>query len=194
MKDQSLIQEYIYQAYMQILSKKHYDKISVCEICTKAGVSRMSFYRSFSSKEDLTLKGFGKIILNIKNSIENLEVCNEYTIVKEFFSGFMKYKDLIHSIESSSISDIIALEISKKLEENTPNDYMKKTSKYMPIFYFSALGSVLIKWLKDGAEESPDEMARLITSMVNNSIFNNKNNQIETNISSLANHNKFNSI
>ncbi|MBQ8424810.1 MAG: TetR/AcrR family transcriptional regulator [Clostridia bacterium] len=193
MKDQNLIQEYIYQAYMQILSKKHYDKISVCEICTKAGVSRMSFYRSFSSKEDLTLKGFGKIILNIKNNIEKLDVCNEYTIIKEFFNGFINYKDLIHSIESSSISDIIALEISKKLQENTPNDYMKKTSKYIPIFYFSALGSVIITWLKEGAKESPDEMARLITSMVNSSIFNNKNSQIETNFEKLVNHDKFSS-
>ena len=193
MKNQNLIQEYIFEAFKTLLSKKHYDKVSVCEICTKAGVSRMSFYRSFSSKEDLTLKAFGKIILNIKNNIENLEVTNEYTIIKEFFKGFYPYKDLLHSIEASSIADVIALEISKKLQENTPNDYMKKTSKYIPIFYFSALGSVIITWLKDGAVESPDEMARLITSMVNSSFFNNKNSQIENDIQKLANYEKFNS-
>jgi len=193
MNNQNLIQEYIYEAYKNLLSKKNYDKISVCEICTKAGVSRMSFYRSFSSKEDLTLKGFGRIISRMKNNIENLEVKNEYTIVKEFFEIFKGFKDLLHSIESSSISDIISLEISKKLQENTPNDYMNKTSKYIPIFYFSAVGSVLISWLKDGAIETPDEMARLVTSMVNSNIFNNKDSQIENDLGKLAEHHIFNS-
>ena len=46
---EKLTEQYIYGAFLQLLEKKHYDDISVCEICTKAGVSRMSFYRNFDS-------------------------------------------------------------------------------------------------------------------------------------------------
>ena len=69
---ENLTQEYIYSAFLQLLDKKHYDDISVCEICTKAGVSRMSFYRNFESKEDLTFKGIDRIVKSLSTSIEKL--------------------------------------------------------------------------------------------------------------------------
>ena len=55
----------------------------------------------------------------------------------------------------------------EKLKENTATDYMNKTSKYVPVFYYGALTTVLFNWLKSGAEETPDEMAKLIAGLIN---------------------------
>ena len=57
-------------------------------------------------------------------------------------------------------------EISKKLAETMPNDYMSKTSKYIPVFMLGAIASTLLCWLKNGAEEEPEEMAKMIASLL----------------------------
>ena len=51
--DHSLIREYLTEALMQIMEKKDYGDISVGEIAERAGVHRATFYRHFSSKEDV---------------------------------------------------------------------------------------------------------------------------------------------
>ena len=164
---ENLTQEYIYAAFLQLLNKNHYDDISVCEICTKAGVSRMSFYRNFESKEDLTFKGIDRIVKIMVNNIEKLDNKNLFTITKEIFTISKNYKSALFALQNSQVSKVLKDKIITELQEKTPVDYMNKTSKYIPIFYFTSIVVVLIEWLKNGAEESPDEMANLLTKLIN---------------------------
>ena len=164
---ENLTQEYIYAAFLQLLNKNHYDDISVCEICTKAGVSRMSFYRNFESKEDLTFKGIDRIVKIMVNNIEKLDNKNLFTIAKEIFTISKNYKSALFALQNSQVSKVLNDKIITELQEKTPIDYMNKTSKYIPIFYFTSIVVVLIEWLKNGAEESPDEMANLLTKLIN---------------------------
>lgn len=165
---ENLTKKYIYTAFLQLLEKKHYNDISVCEICTKAGVSRMSFYRNFDSKEDLTFKGLKDILADLEINFKNLEVLNKYTIIQEFFNVAKKYKNAIISLQNSNIVKTLKDIVIQELSENSCNiDYFNKTSKYVPIIYFSAVTSVLFAWLKQGAIESPEDMARMISSALN---------------------------
>lgn len=164
---ENLTQEYIYSAFLQLLDKKHYDDISVCEICTKAGVSRMSFYRNFESKEDLTFKGIDRIVKNLSASIEKLTTKNMFTITQETFIFAKKYKSALFSIMDSQITNTLKEMIIAKLQEKSKFDYINKTSKYIPVFYFTSIVAVLIEWLKNDTEETPEEMAILLTKLVN---------------------------
>lgn len=172
---ENLTEEYIYSAFLQLLDKKHYDDISVCEICNKAGVSRMSFYRNFESKEDLTFKGIDKIIKTLTQKIENLNLKNMYTITLETFIFAKKYKSSLFSIMNSQISNILKEKIIAELQEKSKFDYINKTSKYIPVFYFTSTVSVLIEWLKNDTMESPEEMATLLTKLVNPESLKNSN-------------------
>ena len=52
------------------------------------------------------------------------------------------------------------------MQNETPTDYINKTSKYIPIFYFGATAATLMFWLRDSAKETPEEMAKLIASLM----------------------------
>ncbi len=164
---ENLTKNYIYEAFLQLLEKKHYDSISVCEICQKAGVSRMSFYRNFESKEDLTFKGIKHIMKNIEDILKNLEVINKFTIIQEFFQAAKKYKNAIISLQGSQIEKTLGDIVTQELTQNNNIDYFNKTSKYIPILYFSAITTVMFYWLKQGAEESPEDMARMLSATLN---------------------------
>ncbi len=164
---ENLTIEYIYSAFLQLLNKKEYDNISVCEICEKAGVSRMSFYRNFESKDDLLFKGIDRIAKSIAINIEQLDNRNLYTVAQEIFKIAKNYKNALFSIQDSQVSKIIKDMVIEDLQTKTPIDYMNKTSKYIPIFYFSSIIAVLIEWLRNGAIESPEEMATLLAKLIN---------------------------
>lgn len=52
-KREALAEAYITEALLILIQKKNYRDISITEICAKAGVTRMSFYRNFRCKEDV---------------------------------------------------------------------------------------------------------------------------------------------
>lgn len=46
-------QRWIIQALLDLMEEMEYNKISVTEICRKAGLDRRTFYRNFDSKNDV---------------------------------------------------------------------------------------------------------------------------------------------
>ena len=164
---ENLTRGYIFDAFKYLLKNKKYDDVSVCDITEKAGVSRMSFYRNFKSKDDLLYQGIDVIFNNLRKSFQDSENKSIYTISKLIFETFKNYKDELFSIANNKVTQHIVETVPERLKENTSTDYMNKTSKYVPVFYYGALTTVLFNWLKSGAEETPDEMAKLIAGLIN---------------------------
>lgn len=164
---ENLTRGYIFDAFKHLLKSKKYDDISVCDITEKAGVSRMSFYRNFKSKDDLLYQGIDVIFKNLRASFLQSENKSIYTISKLIFEIFKDYKQELFSIANNKVTQHIVEKVPEKLKENTETDYMNKTSKYVPVFYYGAITTVLFDWLKNGAEETPDEMAKLIAGLIN---------------------------
>ena len=54
--------ECIESALIKLMEKKDFAHISITEIITKAGVSRVSYYRNYSSKEDILSKYMQSIV------------------------------------------------------------------------------------------------------------------------------------
>ena len=171
MKKENLTRDYIFQAYLQLLSNQDYDDISICDICTKAGVSRMSFYRNFKSKEDLTFKGIEEITKVMEDEIKKLDNVSTYSVLKVFFEYTKKFKQPLLSFKNCEFTHTLKNLTTKKLLEEFPSDCVNRTSKYIPLFYFGSIISVLFEWLKSGCEETPEEMARFIASLINFELF-----------------------
>lgn len=53
MEEKLSVKEQIKKTFIDLLSEKEYSDITVSELAEKAGVSRMSFYRNFSSTDDI---------------------------------------------------------------------------------------------------------------------------------------------
>lgn len=168
MKKDNLTTDCIFKSFKSLLEKKKYNEISVCDICEKAGVSRMTFYRSFNSKDDLTLKSIDRLVSNMRQRILSSNQVNHYTILKEVFDTFKPLSDVIGAFEDSQIVKEVLQTITEKLKDNIQaSDYINKTSKYIPTFFFSGITSTLFEWIKGGTEESSEDMARLLTSLIN---------------------------
>lgn len=175
----TLTRNYIFEALYELLSRKNINEINVSEICDKAGVSRMSFYRNFKSKDDLVSKSLEKILINLKESLSQQEQINQYTVTREIFSTALKYTKISQAFKNSDYIEKFINSIGEQLFTFSPEDKINPTKKYVPIFYFSALAGVLAMWLNNGTKESPEEMARCICSVAEFPIFSENNFHID---------------
>lgn len=175
----TLTKTYIFQAFYDLLIKNSINEINVSDICTKAGVSRMSFYRNFKSKDDLVEKSLEKILENLKETLSKQEQINQYTVTKEIFATALKYQKVTKAFKNSDYITKFTNCIAERLFTFAPEDKINPAQKYIPIFYFSAIAGTLAVWLNNGTAETPEEMAKSICSHADFPIFSENNFHID---------------
>lgn len=57
----ALTKEWIFNALMILMQTKNLNNISITEVCTKAGVSRMGFYRNYNIIEDVIVERIDQV-------------------------------------------------------------------------------------------------------------------------------------
>ncbi len=78
--------DYMYQALVELMDKTPYDQITVTDITKKAGVSRMTFYRSYRSKDDILLDHFKAMLAQAGKMAAQVSA-------KEYWLGFIQAGD-----------------------------------------------------------------------------------------------------
>lgn len=150
-------------ALYSLMLRHPYDEISVKDICEKAGVSRMSFYRYFSKKDDIFLdfcdERFEEFYTEINKS--NVVTINEFSL--GVFRYIKRYGRQINVLIMANKEFMLLNQLNsyaKYIISNMKTDYFME-QKNNPIFaYFMAGGlfNVTMFWVKNGFKASPEEM------------------------------------
>ena len=94
--------EWIFEALSKLLESKQYDEIKITEIINKAGISRATFYRNFSTKDDIVkLKVkmfFESFSLDVINHYKHFDHTDESFIIKSFFNSIDEEEKLISTV------------------------------------------------------------------------------------------------
>ncbi|MBF7018091.1 TetR/AcrR family transcriptional regulator [Staphylococcus durrellii] len=105
MKQSNFLKICLADAYYQLLQTKKNNKITINEICQKAGTSRPTFYRHFYDKEDLIVVKLDEIIFTEysfyfqKTIVTDEQMLNFilYIVQKNpIFFSTLKEQDLLH--------------------------------------------------------------------------------------------------
>lgn len=83
----------ILQAAMRLCRQKAFDKVSVREICSLAGITTGAFYHHFPSKEALLAKGFSSLDGYVKQALaghENQPPEQRLVIILTSYADFME--------------------------------------------------------------------------------------------------------
>ncbi|HEM3612242.1 helix-turn-helix transcriptional regulator [Streptococcus suis] len=96
--------DFIVQALFKLIESKNYDDITITDIAKKAGVTRISFYRNFDSKEDILRQEMKK-----RYETQKLTKDTEFSI-GFMFEFFNQNKDLI-SVLFKSKKEVLLLEL-----------------------------------------------------------------------------------
>lgn len=167
----------IIEALFSLLRKKEFSEITVTNLVTEAHVARASYYRNFNTKEEIIEEYMASVYRDLEASTEtgNSTFAFSYEeLVKRFersLTCLLQKKAYILALYANGFGSLI-LEVMNRYVENAVGD-MPRTSieRYKLYFVTGAAFNVLIKWLEDGAMESPHEMAKACAGFVRGDFF-----------------------
>lgn len=172
MENEDLIEEYIMGALFALMKEKPFASITVTDIAKKAGVSRITYYRRFKSKEEVIIRYFARQTSNYQQETgfrpRNKE--DYYEAIFTAFSQFKKQKEFMKLLLDANVQ-YIYLDV---LNRGMSGDYSIRQygqSKYDSAYFAGALYNMSFEWLKNDCQDS----VKSITDAFFNLAFSNNN-------------------
>jgi AcrR family transcriptional regulator len=155
----------ISEAYIALLYEKEDKDISISELCAKAGVSRMSFYRSFDSKRAILEYTIKESLLKIYESASFMDLNIRGPILLQEFEYVYQHASFLELLERRGYLDLLYNAwdyFAKKFcAEKDPG-----ANPYEYAYYAGASINVIIRWIEGGLKESPEQMAQYFDDMI----------------------------
>lgn len=152
-----LIEEAITDALLELMKTMDYDKISITDITEKAGVSRITYYRHFSSKEDILIRYFEIAKQKFQQQYsEQLKQVNYTQVITSLFSFFKENIDINKTLRSARLDHIVLDYLSEDFVRNMPQIH----DKYFAHLLSGGLFNVCIRWLDNDCKDSVEEVSR----------------------------------
>lgn len=162
-----VVKESITEALLRLMKKKNFYEISITEIANLAGVSRVSFYRNFESKEDVLLKHMFEQATANFNALAP-ETTREKLI--GLFAAINSISEIVELLYHQNLShlflDYFRSVVGAKSEQENIEAYTN--SMIMGICFGS-----LDEWIRRGRQESPEQMADILQNVM--MLFNSEN-------------------
>ena len=154
---------YIITALLQLMQKKAFDRISITELCRKAGVSRMSFYRNFESKEAVLNKWCARITdrfvaesgINYRNN-----TMKEY--FNTLFTHVLKYREMSFILQKNGLLWIVKDDIDRVFFETYRDVY----DEYKMHFITGGIFNAYVLWIENGLRETPEELSLKLSEIL----------------------------
>lgn len=145
--------ESLTMALIQLMEKKKLDDINISELCVKAGVSRVSFYRNFSSMGEILER---YLTACIDAWWEEFSARPDEEFRAQFFcqliEQYRKHADLIRLIYASNKSLIIKNHIFKSCDISPRRSDM---DAYTRAALAGAIYGIVDEWIKRGMRDLP---------------------------------------
>ena len=157
----------------ELMTTEDYANITISQICDRAGISRKSFYRYFSSKE-------GCLYALIDHAVfdgaayylpEHPSHHTNRLIYERFFSYWKEKAPLLDVLERNSMSLLLADRmLAYTVQEEHEFRYLFRElaaeSTERSIFYISGIVGLVLSWHKSGFSKSAAQMAAILSDMI----------------------------
>ena len=161
------------ESLLQLLEKKPITQITVKEICEEADINRSTFYSHYSDQYDLLNQIEEEFIcdmnetLTMYNENKGEEVVQMTEKLLEYVAGNSDVcRTLFSENGDASFKKRVMLIASNHTVRRLVFDD-PQVSEYASLFVVSGGVSVIEKWLENGMDKSPNEMAEIIVKLTN---------------------------
>jgi len=157
----------IIKSLLSYMKYRHFSDIKITEIVKKAGVSRKTFYRHFTSKENIIEIQFDIIY---EEYISNTKFIDSYEeAIELYFKTMCNHIDFLKLINIHHLSNIAIRKSEDYLSTLNQNPRFKTLNKpitaYCETFIATGLWHMFCKWLNSGRKESTQEIAAIYLSV-----------------------------
>lgn len=152
----------IVHALMDLMKEKSYEEISISEITVRAGVSRISYYRNYGSKEDILAATLEQLMSLFS---EEIAAMPSHSPMRRVMTVFFR----IARENQSFFGLLYDAGMDRQLQEGL-EDFVLSSDRFptldrrrtYPASLFSgALFRLLVQWYKGGMTENDSELSNI---------------------------------
>lgn len=164
--DTALVRNYISTALLLLMEQNDYQSITVTDIAKKAGVSRMTYYRTYSSKEDILIQYFNDLANDFMLEVKTRPDATLYQLAVSFFRFFQEHANLIPTLKKAGLLELVFHNFIDNLKHFYTDLFgavkLGISEKYHLYFNAGGLSSTLILWSDSGYQETPEQIAEMM--------------------------------
>lgn len=169
-------EKWIMEALIDLMNKKTFQEITISELASHADLGRRTFYRNFTSKEDV-LESYLNIItkdfITYLNTQEVLtpKYCLQQIFIlcknnQSFLFGLNKSNMLSYLLEKWNLCIPFIHEMMINKLPNFPNQGNKIALEYTLAFNTGGVFNIVSKWVSAGMKESPAELTYIVSKLL----------------------------
>ena len=151
-----IIRESITEALLILMKRKPFAQINVTEIVQKAGVARVTFYRNYSSKEDVLVSALNEAAIQWWTAFQ-AEGRTDY--VEGVFAHCLTVQNIILLLYEHGLMHLLFQNVNDLLG---PEAGDSELLSYQKSCLSGCVFGVLFEWVKNGMKDSPQKMSRLL--------------------------------
>lgn len=158
---------WIVKSLIELMDKKPYSKITLKEICDNADLTRQTLYRNFSTKESILEYYVDGLYNDFIKIISGKDKIVLYDLLITYFEYWYENRGFLKKLIDNNVYAILLDLHLKYLNSMATNEKLKNLTFVSSNSYFNhyAAGGLwfsLKKWIEDGVEKTPDEMANFV--------------------------------
>lgn len=163
--DSQFTKECIMEALLQLMQTKDYDAITITDLTRRAGVSRMSYYRNYHSKDEILTDYMYRIITEYARDLNFSTIRSgfqTYEHILQSLKYLRKYKDYVLCLQKANRSEILLQGLDRYMLSVT-NAFEKTFFEKCELYYYSgALYNIFLHWIREGMQEDIETIAQVI--------------------------------
>ena len=137
-------------ALIVLLNKDKLENITITQLCHVAGVSRMAFYRNYSSIDEVLVDKIKEYAMRLASQV-GTDIYNNWVIIfKETEKDRQIFEILIKLGVEHKVHDVFMSLLPAKEENRTIQ------ATWLSLFY-----TLAIKWIKEGKPKKIEDAARI---------------------------------
>lgn len=170
LKETYIVKESIYLALMELMKDNDYESITITQITKKAGVSRMAYYRHYTSKDEIFDDYLEDLFIRYQaNVLEHRN--NLFHATKAFFSFFRMHKVLLVNLNKANLTlrllDRFDTYIKLLLKElDIIQDKSLKIEPHKIDFITGGMFNLLMTFLKNDMKDSDTDLGKIALMMI----------------------------
>ena len=153
-------------ALLELMEERPYNEINITDLSKKADLSRRTFYRHFATIDEV----LDYVLIQISKQFSVYQAQQRPRTLKEiaftFFSYWQQHRQFLQVLKNNNLlyrlHNKFAIISSNAKEEKAPVYTDVSLIDYAISFTSGALWNLLVKWLDNGAVQSPKEMSDIV--------------------------------
>lgn len=160
------VKQSITKSLFALMSHKSLADIHITELVRGAGVARASFYRNYSSKEDVLITLIRDILDEFSEQMDLSQgTFYTYENILLSFRFFQKYRDYVLDLYHSGFTSVLLEELNQFHESVEGTMASSSIARYQLYAYIGALLNTALVWLSEDGKTTPEEMARFFLNV-----------------------------